>query len=196
MLVFFFGLFHWELYAVVVPGLSNRNYVGVYLVKLIFIYLESQSTSKKYLRLKTYYQNDKLNCKDIFLCTTYYFLNLSFQDAKGINGNLQILARRKRNKLQKDRCLSKRTVSKFVSDKSLIKGLAANELSSSLQIQQHVAFPVFLKSQLHSLRPQQAQQVVSLTTNSVAESNKWSYPVGNIEPLCCYQTSGNKNSLV
>ncbi|KMZ07343.1 uncharacterized protein LOC27208511 isoform X2 [Drosophila simulans] len=117
------------------------------------------------------------------------------KDAKGINGHLKILARRKKDKLQKDRCLSKRTLSKCVSEKSRIKGLAANELSSSLQIQQHVDFPVFLKSQLHSFRPQQAQQVVSLTTNSVAESNKWSYPVGNIGPLCCYQTSGNKNCL-
>ncbi|XP_026839166.1 uncharacterized protein LOC6555833 [Drosophila erecta] len=120
---------------------------------------------------------------------------ITSKETKGINGHIKVLTRRKKDKIHKDRCLSKRTVSKYVSEKSLIRGLAANELSSSLQIQQHVAFPVFLKSHTQSFRPQQAQQAASFSPNSVAESNKWSYQVGNVDPLCCYQTSGNKNCL-
>ncbi|KRK04980.1 uncharacterized protein LOC26535171 isoform X1 [Drosophila yakuba] len=120
----------------------------------------------------------------------------TLKGAKGINGHLKILTRRKKDKIQKDLgSLSKRTLAKCVSEKSLLKNLAANELSSSLQIQQQVAFPVFLKSHLHSFRPQKPQEAVSLSPNSVAESNKWRYPAGNVEPLCCYQTSGNKNCL-
>ncbi|KAH8361314.1 hypothetical protein KR084_008916, partial [Drosophila pseudotakahashii] len=115
------------------------------------------------------------------------------EDAKGFNAHLKIITRRKNDKIHPDQSFFKKTVSKLV-DKSISKSLAAKEVSSSLQIQQRVAFPVFLKSHLHSFRPQQSRQA-TFSPNSLAESNKWSYPVGSIGPLCCYETSANENCL-
>ncbi|XP_037707446.1 uncharacterized protein LOC119563427 isoform X2 [Drosophila subpulchrella] len=116
------------------------------------------------------------------------------EDAKGFNAHLKIITRRKNDKMQQDRCLSKKTVSKLVGDKSLSKSLAAKEVSSNLQIQQRVAFPVFLKSHLHAFRPQPSRQP-TFSPNTLTESNKWNYPVGSIGPLCCYETSANDKCL-
>ncbi|XP_017126212.1 uncharacterized protein LOC108145336 [Drosophila elegans] len=116
------------------------------------------------------------------------------EEAKGFNGHLKIITRRKNDRMQQERSLLKKTVSKFAGEKSLSKGLSAKEVSSSLQIQQRVAFPVFLKSHLHSFRPQQSRQT-TFSPNTLSESNKWSYPVGSIGPLCCYETLANENSV-
>ncbi|XP_017062555.1 uncharacterized protein LOC108102306 isoform X2 [Drosophila eugracilis] len=108
------------------------------------------------------------------------------ENAKRFNGHLKIIARRKTDKIQHDRSLSR-----LVNDKSLSNTSATKEISSSLQIQQRVAFPVFFKSHLHSFCPQSRQ--ANFNPNSVTESHKWSCPVGSIGSVCCYETSVNEN---
>ncbi|XP_016966867.1 uncharacterized protein LOC108035667 [Drosophila biarmipes] len=116
------------------------------------------------------------------------------ENTKGFNAHLRTKARRKNEKNQQDRSLSKNTVSKLVSDKSHSKSLAAKEISSSMEIQQRVAFPVFLKSHLHAFRPQPSRPA-TFSPNTLAESNKWNYPVGSSGTLCCYETSANEKCL-
>ncbi|KAH8269792.1 hypothetical protein KR018_006621 [Drosophila ironensis] len=112
---------------------------------------------------------------------------LNNTDTKAFDGHLKIVTRRKSSKTLLERKVSKNN-SKVISEKLYSKSKAASEQPPGLQ--KRVAFPVFVKSKLHSYRPHQTRQ---FCPNSLTESHKWNYPVGNIGPLYCFDTTVSEN---
>ncbi|KAH8283233.1 hypothetical protein KR054_004744, partial [Drosophila jambulina] len=121
------------------------------------------------------------------------------EESKGLNGqHLKIITRRRTDKAHHhhvERCCSQ----KQYYNKPSVSTQSLSSSSSSLQIQQRLAFPVFFKSHLHSFRPlhyypQSRPATTSLSPNSsTGDSNKWS----NIEPSlsCFYEKSENYDCL-
>ncbi|KAH8236308.1 hypothetical protein KR032_006876, partial [Drosophila birchii] len=110
-------------------------------------------------------------------------------ESNGLNGqHLKIITRRKTDKAHHshvERCCNQ----KQYFNKPLVSTQNLSSSSSSLQIQQRLSFPVFLKSHLHSFRPlhyyPQSRPVTTTFSpdSTTGDSNKWS----NTEPsLSCY----------
>ncbi|KAH8255067.1 hypothetical protein KR038_003794, partial [Drosophila bunnanda] len=120
-------------------------------------------------------------------------------ESNGLNGqHLKIITRQKTDKAHHnhvDRCCNQ----KQYYNKPSVSTQSLSSSSSSLQIQQRLAFPVFFKSQLHSFRPlhyypQSLPGTTTLSpTSSMGDLNEWS----NIEPSlsCYYEKSANYKCL-
>ncbi|XP_068152885.1 uncharacterized protein fuss [Drosophila tropicalis] len=116
------------------------------------------------------------------------------EEATDESGQLKNMARRKgQGQKERERKISKKTASKFMNDKFVSKSLSIKAAQPGLHIQQSVTFPVFLKSQVNSLRHQHARQATLSQSTLADSSNKWSYPLGSIRQFYCYETTSKAN---
>ncbi|BFG06670.1 uncharacterized protein DMAD_13632 [Drosophila madeirensis] len=120
-------------------------------------------------------------CKDGYKCN---------EETKGFNGHLRIFTRGKSFKQQPDRSVSKKATTTFSKKKFYSKSLAIK--SAQPQVQHRVSFPVFFKSQVNPFNEHHPLPT-TLSPNSLSDSSNWSYPIGNIRQLYCYERSATAN---
>ncbi|XP_033237125.1 uncharacterized protein fuss [Drosophila pseudoobscura] len=126
------------------------------------------------------------------ICEEGYKCN---EETKGFNGHLRIFTRGKSFKHQPERNSSKKATTTFSKKKFYSKSVAIKSAQS--QVQHRVAFPVFFKSQVNPFNEHHPRPT-TLSPNSLSDSsNAWSYPLGNIRQLYCYESSptANKNCV-
>ncbi|SPP88952.1 uncharacterized protein LOC117590650 [Drosophila guanche] len=121
------------------------------------------------------------------MCKDDYKYN---EETKGFNGHLRIFTRGKSFKQQPDRSVSKKTTTTFSKKKFYSKSLAIK--SAQPQVQHRVSFPVFFKSQVNPFNEHHPLPT-TLSPNSLSDSSNWSYPIGNIRQLYCYERSATAN---
>ncbi|XP_046869510.1 uncharacterized protein LOC6651335 [Drosophila willistoni] len=116
------------------------------------------------------------------------------EEAADESGQLKNMARRKGlGQKERERKISKKAASKFMNEKLVSKSLSIKAAQPGLHIQQSVTFPVFLKTQVNSLRHQHARQATLSQSTLADSSNKWSYPLGSIRQFYCYEATSKAN---
>ncbi|KAH8385426.1 hypothetical protein KR009_002226, partial [Drosophila setifemur] len=96
------------------------------------------------------------------------------EEAKGFDGHMKILTRRKVSKTHLDTNISKKGIQNCINGKYYSKYLVCKDQPNRLQIQKRVSLPVFVKSQMQSFRPRQSFSLI--------EPHKWSCPVRSYDP--------------
>ncbi|XP_030379742.1 probable cyclin-dependent serine/threonine-protein kinase DDB_G0292550 [Scaptodrosophila lebanonensis] len=133
--------------------------------------------------------SNEVNMEDEMLPLDASNESKSTEDANELNGHIRKLAKKKGSNQQTERQISKKKGStKVINDKMFSK-----IVTSAKPNLQRVTFPVFLKSQMTSIRQHHQRQP---SPNSLGDStSKWSYsyPMGNIRQFYCYETTSNEN---